>query len=73
MDSDDIRSMMDALAAYDAEVEAMRDLDSIEEAIRGLPETRFGLVPNAVLPIFDFDEGQRAFERMMYYSRFQEI
>ena len=60
-------------AAYEEELEAMRDTDRLAAALVGWPETRFGLVPHSILPIFEFDEGQRAFQRMMYYSRFQEV
>lgn len=59
--------------ALDAEREAQDEIERIAESIRGLPETRFAVVPPAVVPIFEFDEGQRAFQRMMYYSRFQEV
>lgn len=61
------------LEALDREFEANREADRIAEAVFGLPETKFGLVPDSVVPIFEFDEAQRAFQRMMYYSRFQEV
>ncbi len=63
----------DIEAAYEEELEAMRDTDRIAAAVAGLPETRFAFVPDSILPIFEFDEAQRAFQRMMYYSRFQEV
>lgn len=55
------------------EFEENRETDRLAETLRGLPETRFGVVPDSVLPIFEFDEAQRAFQRMVYYSRFQEV
>ena len=77
MDFEDYRESdgfdADIEAAYEAECEANRDTDRLAAALRGLPETQFGFVPDSILPIFEFDEAQRAFQRMMYYSRFQEV